>query len=219
MQYNIIKKKVLQFLGDMLVGPFVNVLCKTLKIEEENKSSINSLLENNQNMVFAFWHGTMLVPWYVLRKHSPSAIISKSKDGDLLVKVLKKWGYEVKRGSSSKDGKEVLEELIKEAMIKKSITITPAGPRGPQKIMKAGCVVVAKKAQIPLVLIGVAIRRKKKISSWDKFEIPLLFSRVCLVYSEPIFIDKNLTYEETDSKINYLSDKLNKLQCRAAQNC
>jgi len=219
MQSRTVKKKFLISLGTKLIGPTVNVLCKTLKIEETNKSQTNRLIESNQNIVFAFWHGTMLVPWYVLRKFSPNTIISNSKDGDLLVKVLEKWNYKVKRGSSTRGGKEVLDELISEANKNNSIVITPDGPRGPQKIMKAGGVIIAKKAQIPLVLVGICYSKKIKLNSWDKFEIPFFFSRVNIIYSEPIYIDKDLTYDATDSRIKQLSERLNEIQIQAERMC
>ncbi len=66
---------------------------------------------------------------------------------DILTNILKKWGYNVIRGSSSNDGKEILDNLVDEAKNKKNIAITPDGPRGPEKVMKAGAVIIAKKAQ------------------------------------------------------------------------
>lgn len=219
MQFKLIKKQFLRFLGNNLAEPAINVLCKTLRIEEVNKSPLDGLLRNKQNMVFAFWHGTMIVPWYLLKKYNPSTIISQSKDGDILVKILNKWKYDVKRGSSSKDGKQVLDDLIRDAKNNKQIAITPDGPRGPEKVMKAGAVITAKKSQIPLILIGVGIRSKIKMNSWDKFEIPFLFSKICVVYSEPINIDINLSFDDTDSIINEVGDKLSILQKKAEQNC
>jgi len=219
MQYKSIKKRFLRFWGNKFIEPLVNLLCKTLRIKEANKSSIDEMLARNQNMVFAFWHGTMLVPWYLLKDFSPSTIISQSKDGEMLVKILNKWNYSVKRGSSSKDGKEVLEELISVAKDNKSIAITPDGPRGPQRVMKAGGVIIAKKAQIPLILIGVGYKHKIKLKSWDEFEIPFFFSKVSITYSDPINIDYNLSFDETDIEIKKIDDNLSVLQNEAEQNC
>jgi lysophospholipid acyltransferase (LPLAT)-like uncharacterized protein len=212
------RKAVLRFLGDKLLIPLVNVLCKSLKIIEINKPKINGLSEK-KNSVFAFWHGTMLIPWYVIREYSPFTIISQSKDGDLLTKVLNRWKYSVKRGSSSRDGKIVLEELVKVGKMRGTIAITPDGPRGPANKMKAGTVVIAKKAQIPIILIGVGYKKKIKLKSWDQFEIPMFFSRVNLIYSDPIYIDNNLTYEETDKIIKKLGIELNNFQKEAEKLC
>lgn len=212
MKFRKIKRYFLRLLGNVFIVPLIIVLCKSLKIVEQNNSPMQSLMKNGENFVFAFWHGTMLVPWYMLRNHGLHTIVSQSKDGDILVKLLKKWKYVAKRGSSSKDGKETLNELVTDAKNNCSIAITPDGPRGPEKVMKAGAVIIAKKAQIPLVLIGVNYEKKIKLNSWDNFEIPHLFSRVKINYSEPIKVDGNLSYDETDKYIRELNDMMNKIQ-------
>ena len=212
-------KKLLRFFGNNLLIPLVNVLCKTLKIVEHNKPVLQKGADLKENFIFAFWHGTMLVPWYVLKKYSPTAIISQSKDGELLAKLLRNWDYELKRGSSSRDGKAVLEELVMSAMEKKSIAITPDGPRGPKEEMKAGTIVISKKAQVPIVLIGVHYKKRVKLNSWDRFEIPLFFCRTNLVYSNPILVKQDLSYDETSKVINNLEVELNNVQKKAQILC
>lgn len=218
MSINHYKKNILRFLGNKFSEPMLRVLCQTLRINESNKVATQELIQKNQNAVFVFWHGTMIVPWYILKNLKPSTIISKSKDGHILTNVLLKWGYKVLRGSSSNNGKEILDKLISEAA-NSNIAITPDGPRGPERKMKAGAVIIAKKAKIPLVLIGVAYTRKKILKSWDKFEIPFFFSKVFISYSDPIIINSNLSYFETDEKIKSLDIELQNIQLRAAQNC
>ena len=219
MQLKTVKKKLLRLLGNLFLVPVINVLCKTLKIHEIDKEAITNLETNKVNAVFAFWHGTMLVPWFLLRRYKPSTIISKSSDGDILTRILNNWGFKVKRGSSSKGGKAVLEDLIKEAEENKFIAITPDGPKGPEKVMKAGAVVLAKKTETPIVLIGVNYSKKIKLKSWDKFEIPFFFSKVVIIYSEPIYIDKQMSFNETDEKIKFMGDRLNQIQLKAESNC
>ncbi len=219
MQLKSVKKKSLRLLGNLLIVPVIEVLCKTLKINETNKEVLKEFELKKKNAVFGFWHGTMLVPWFLLKQYKPSTIISKSNDGNILTKILNKWGYKVKRGSSSQGGKEVLEDLIKEADNNQFIAITPDGPRGPEKVMKAGAVVLAKKADTPLILVGVGYKKKIKLKSWDKFEIPYFFSKVSVVYSEPFYLDKQLSFEETNEQINLMGNKLTQLQLEAEQNC
>lgn len=214
-----IKKNLLWNLGNSLSSILLNVLCKSLFIEEKQQEVINKLLHEKQNFVFAFWHGTMILPWYFMRNYNLSTIISQSKDGEVLTRVLTKWGYQVKRGSSSKGGKEVLEELISDAENSKSIAITPDGPRGPEREMKAGAVIVAKKTSTPIVLAGVAYKNRIKLKSWDHFEVPMFFSKAYIKFSEPIYVDGELSYEDTDALISELSKKLNALQNEMEMSC
>lgn len=215
MSLNESKKKILQFLGEHLLYYLITLLCKSLKIKKHNFDVIENLNSKNQNYVLAFWHGTMLLPWYLHGAPAFAALTSKSKDGDILAKILSKWKYTVVRGSSSKGSDEALENMINLAKNNYSIAITPDGPRGPRHEFKAGAVITAKKTGIPLVMAGVGFKRKKILANWDKFEIPYFFTTAKIVYSNPFFVNSNLTYEETSNVISECETKLIELQTKA----
>lgn len=207
-----VKQRILRLLGNFFLKSTINLLCKSLKIEKINQKVIDELQQGNQNYVLAFWHSTMLLPWYVHRDQNFAALTSLSKDGDLLARQLKSWNYKVVRGSSSKGGDVALGIMIDLAKNKYSIAITPDGPKGPVRQFKAGAVVTAKKSGIPLVLAGVGFSKKRKLKSWDSFEVPKFFSRAKIVYSEPIFVNSELSYEETSEIIKKCEQMLNELQ-------
>jgi hypothetical protein len=96
-----------------------------------------------------------------------------------------------------------------------SIAVTPDGPRGPEKKMKAGAVITAKKSGLPLVLVGAGYNKKRALKNWDKFQIPAFFSKANIVYSEPVYIDAALDYNSTSEMINFCEAKLNELQAEA----
>ena len=207
----------LRFLGHLLLANIVTLLCKSLRIKKVNEDSIEKLEEENKNYILAFWHGTMLLPWFLHGSPSFAALTSKSKDGDLLAKLLKHWNYEVIRGSSSSGGDVALGIMIDYAKNKYSVAITPDGPRGPAHKLKAGAVVAAKKTGIPVVLAGVGYKKKKVLGNWDKFEIPYFFSQANIIYSEPVFINKDLNYDETSAMIEKCEKILNELHVQAQE--
>ncbi len=209
------KQNSLRFVGQMFLANIVTELCKILKTIKVNDETIKKLDYENKKYILAFWHGTMLLPWYLHGNPNVAALISKSKDGDLLAKILKHWNYNVVRGSSSTGGDIALAIMIDFAKNDYSITITPDGPRGPAHKFKAGAVITAKKSEVPLILAGVGYQKKKVLSNWDKFEVPYFFSKAKIVYSEPIFIGANLSYEETSNIIINCENKLNVLQREA----
>lgn len=212
------KKKILQFLGDHFLYYAVTALCKSLKIIKINYEVIEELNSKKQNYILAFWHGTMLLPWYLHGNPNFAALTSKSKDGDILAKILGRWKFKVVRGSSSTGGNEALESMIEYVKNNYSIAITPDGPRGPRHEFKPGAVITAKKTGAPLVLAGVSFKSKKVLNNWDRFEIPYFFSSVKIVYSEPIYVSKDLTYEETSGMISECGRKLIELQKQAEVN-
>lgn len=219
MKLKTIKQNILRFLGLHLLSFAISVLLKTVRIKVLGSEYIEKLKSENKNFVAGFWHGTMLIPWFLHRNKNFAALVSQSKDGEILTRILKKWNYNVARGSSHIGGKEALKILLQQADENYSIAITPDGPTGPPRVMKPGAVIVAKKKNIPLVLVGIAHEKKYQLRSWDKFEIPKPFSKIIAVYSEPIHIDGGLTYEETSQMIDECSRKLNELQKEAESYC
>lgn len=209
------KQNSLRFLGNIFLASLINVLCKSLRIQKVNEKTIRKLRSENKNYVIAFWHNTMLLGWYLHGSENAAALTSKSKDGDLLAKVLKKWNYNVVRGSSSKGGDVALGVMVDYARNNCSVAITPDGPRGPALKFKAGAVITAKKSGIPIILAGVGFKKKKLLKSWDKFQVPYFFSKAKIVYSEPIYIDKNSSYEQTSAIIKKCEEELCNLQKEA----
>ncbi len=164
--------------------------------------------------VFAFWHGEMLPIWkYFSQKiEEKFAIVSLSKDGQILAELLEKWNYSLIRGSSSKNSKDVLEKataLAKNA----SIFITPDGPRGPARKFKNGAAIIAYRSEVPLYLVRAFISGKiifKK--SWDKFILPLPFSKIRIVISEKYYIPKEFTREEVSEAIIKIENTINSIR-------
>jgi hypothetical protein len=217
MKLNQFSKNILRFLGNYFLLWAVTFLCATLRIEVVNGEEIEKLKKAGRRFVSAFWHGTMLFPWYFFRGQKILGITSQSKDGDLLAKTLKYWKYIVVRGSSSKGGDVALGIMVDFAKNEGSVVITPDGPTGPKEKFKAGAVITAKKSGVPLFLMGVAYQNKIALKSWDGFEIPKPFSKVRIIFSDKIEVSSSLSYEETSKVIEQCEDRMNKLQVEAAR--
>jgi lysophospholipid acyltransferase (LPLAT)-like uncharacterized protein len=215
MKFRKARQNFLRFIGNYFIVSGLNVLFKSLKINYQNREVVENLEAQSKNYIVAFWHNTMLLPWYLNRNKNFAALTSKSKDGDLLAKILRKWNYTVVRGSSSVGGDVALGIMIDYARNNKSVAVTPDGPRGPVFKMKAGAVITAKKSGLPLILMGVGFKRKRVLKSWDKFEVPKYLSAANVIYSNPFYIEKNLNYNETSAVIEECEKKLIEIQHRA----
>jgi len=206
------QKNILRFLGIRIANFLINVLLKTVRIRIENSDVIKELDNQNRNYVVAFWHGSMLIGWFMQRNRNFASLVSKSKDGDVLTAILEKWDFHVVRGSSSKGGHEALDMMIHLTEENYHLALTPDGPTGPIYKMKPGAVITARRSQIPLLLVGIGMKSKWTLKSWDKFEIPKPFSAVTAIYSQPIMIPAILTKEETSEVIDKCEAELNNLQ-------
>lgn len=176
-------------------------LCKTVRITFSNRENMDALRNRKERCIIAFWHGSMLLGWFLHRpqgKEKISSLVSQSKDGTYLSLVLEKWNYILIRGSSHIGGKEAMQLMADAVNNGESIAITPDGPTGPYHIMKMGAVRLAQKTNVPLFLCGIALKKKKQLRSWDMFEIPMPFSKAAVVYSNPIFVPQDLHGEPLD---------------------
>jgi lysophospholipid acyltransferase (LPLAT)-like uncharacterized protein len=68
------------------------------------------------------------------------------------------------------------------------IAITPDGPRGPRHTFAPGALIVAFRAQVPIVPIGMHVDRSWRLHSWDQFEVPKPFARITVVYGAPLSV-------------------------------
>ncbi|MGA7161835.1 MAG: lysophospholipid acyltransferase family protein [Bacteroidota bacterium] len=194
------------------------LLCTTIRVRRYNSLFFEECRRNNQQSVVAFWHGSMLVGWYLHRplKGMPvAALVSQSEDGEILAATLAQWGYTIIRGSSHVGGKEAMQLMVKAITDGNSLCITPDGPTGPRHQMKMGAVRAAQRTRVPLFLVGIAVDRKKVLKSWDGFEIPLPFSKVSVRYSDPLMVPDDLHDEALDLFLTRTQEQLEGLNVKA----
>jgi lysophospholipid acyltransferase (LPLAT)-like uncharacterized protein len=192
--------------------------CSTLKITVTGEHTLRTLQQEKRNYVAVFWHGSMLVGWHIGRPAdgvAVAALVSQSKDGQVLSAILERWGYRMIRGSSHIGGAEAMQMMSDAAERGDALCITPDGPRGPRHVMKMGAIRIAQKHRIPLVLCGIGMHRRRQLRSWDKFEMPVPFSRVTVRFSEPITVPEQLTGTALDEFKVAMQGRLNELQNEA----
>ncbi len=151
----------------------------------------------------------MLIGWWLFKNKKYAALVSKSKDGELLSGVLKKWNYMLVRGSSSKGGKEALAILNDAVRENNSAVITPDGPRGPAGEIKNGVFIISNECGIPIIPVKVIYHKKKILTkSWDNFEIPLPFSRCDVYFGNEYRYEKYLDDDELNSLKKKISNEM-----------
>lgn len=175
--------------------------------------------EMGKPYIYAFWHQDLFVPVVNIEKVGLDriiALVSPSKDGEILAEVLHQFGFETVRGSSNDQNVRSLLALIKK--VKQGISIgTPVdGPKGPIFEVKPGLVYLAQKTGVPIVPVGIAYSNYWQFDkAWDKFKLPKPFSKVIFTLSEPLIIESSMTLEEgcqlVKEKINIATQKANKI--------
>ena len=155
------------------------------------------------------WHGRMIFPsWYLrLITKNVHAIAGRHADAEIMACILRRWGYDLIRGSTRKGGKAVVQkmaEVFKNAGI---VAVTNDGPKGPSRIAKAGSIGVALKYNVQIITITGSATKYWQMKSWDRSMLPKPFGTIQLIVSPPLNIsEKPKTAKE---EVKLLSDFMN----------
>ncbi len=137
-----------------------------------------------------------------------AALISASKDGALLTAILQAFGVQVVRGSSSRRGAQALLELTSWAERGYDLAVTPDGPRGPCYVVQEGVMALAQVTGLPIIPYSCQLGWKLRVKSWDRFQIPLPFSRCEMTFGEPIRVPRGASDAERAQLREQLLDVL-----------
>jgi lysophospholipid acyltransferase (LPLAT)-like uncharacterized protein len=196
----------------------LRVLAATLRYRVEDPTGFFGN-PSGKPAIYATWHNRLALclkiyyTWGLPRNPTKgmAAMVSASKDGALLAGVLEAYGVQPVRGSSSRRGRQALLELTSWAERGYDLAITPDGPRGPRYVIQEGAVALAQLTGLPIVPCAYELQWKLTLKSWDRFQIPLPFSR-CTVRVAPIVrIPRQATDEEREAIRQQLEASLRKI--------
>jgi lysophospholipid acyltransferase (LPLAT)-like uncharacterized protein len=174
----------------------LNMLGRTLRYEFDDRAGIVGK-PVGQNYIGALWHNRLLIFPLVLRRffsnRHGAALISASRDGDLLSDAIYRFDYDVVRGSSSKLGATGLLQLSEVLAGGRDVVITPDGPRGPAYELGPGIIFLAQKSGVPVLPINMEYSSCWRVKNWDRFIIPRPFSKVRVIIGEPLQIRSTFT--------------------------
>lgn len=163
--------------------------------------------------LYAFWHETLLAP--LVMRPKVRVLISHATDGELIAQVIQRLGLGVIRGSTARNGSQALLEMIRGGDGASHLAITPDGPRGPRRELKAGLVMVSSLAELPVVPIGVGYTRAWRVGSWDRFAIPVPFTTMVGVIGEPMQVPTNIDRQELATQAARIQGRLLELTALA----
>lgn len=136
--------------------------------------------------IYAFWHQRQVFFTWTHRGSLATVLVSRSRDGEMIARTMTLSGINAARGSSSRGGAAAAKELIEELAAGRRVGITPDGPKGPARKVKPGVVALARLSGAPILPLACATSRRLVLrKSWDKFHVPLPFSKAVVVH-EPL---------------------------------
>jgi lysophospholipid acyltransferase (LPLAT)-like uncharacterized protein len=188
----------------LLAYTFIRTLAATLRYEFHYPPAL--LAQAPRPAIFCVWHNRLALCLLIYRDYARrcgqpprmAAVVSASRDGALLARILELFGVQPVRGSSSRRGPQALLELTTWGERGYDLAITPDGPRGPCGRVQEGAVALAQLTGLPLIAASYTLGWKIRVKSWDRFLVPLPFSRVRVFAAEPLVVPRNVTDQERE---------------------
>jgi hypothetical protein len=159
------------------------------------KDSYDRLRAEKKPVILLLWHGRLFFAPYFFRNTGVVPLISPSRDGETLVQLAAGWGYRILRGSSSHSIVKAWKGMKAELESGGVLVIVPDGPRGPRRALKAGGLRLAQESGAMCVPVTFSARKRRFLSSWDRFLLPFPFTRVVALFGEPFPVAPDLRGE------------------------
>jgi lysophospholipid acyltransferase (LPLAT)-like uncharacterized protein len=205
------RSKILSFIGWIVLS----LWSRTLRIQFVNKEIPDRLASEGKNVIYAFWHGRQFMLFHSHRNTGIVIPASESRDGEIQAGILKRFGFDVVRGSSKRKGDRALLGLVSGLRKGKCLALAVDGPRGPIYEAKQGVTYMAGKLDKQIVPVITSAKRYWILNKiWDKYLLPKPFTRGVVLYGEPIIVN-GISDEELEGKRKDLETALNRLMAQA----
>ncbi|MCS7196039.1 MAG: lysophospholipid acyltransferase family protein [Aquificaceae bacterium] len=203
--------KRLRYSLSVFLAPFVAFLLRILQKTIRWEKRVD--YELYRGKIIALLHGNAFGAAMLGIDRGIYALVSRFRDGDIAERFLHSLGYKVVRGSSEegkpqKGGSVGLLKLTRLIREGETVVITVDGPKGPYGKVKGGALFLAQKTGVPVVPLYVDFDWCVRFNTWDKFTIPLPFSRARVRIGSPIWV---LPEEDLEVKKGELEEVLSLL--------
>ncbi len=182
---------------------FIRLYSATFRFTVQNERQWREHIQKGGRVLLCVWHQqffSAIRPFKKYRRYSPSLMISRSADGEIIAGVANRTGWAAVRGSSSRDGRKALGEMIGKLKNSGLAAHILDGPRGPAGIVKPGAIRLASAAGAVIVPFYTSADRAWYFKSWDKFMLPKPFAKVTLRFGDMIHLPEKETEEEFESQ-------------------
>lgn len=190
----------------------VKIISSTYTIKILEPEIEKDILKKKRTPIYVSWHQRFFPGIIFFATRKPIAImISQSRDGELISKIVDRLGWRPVRGSSSRGGRHALREIRTLVRSGYKVGHIVDGPRGPSGVVKPGLLAIAQFSGMPIVPTISSAEKKWVFKSWDRFMIPKPFSRVLFRFGDEIYVSRDLRGEAFEKKRCAVENTLKRL--------
>ncbi|MGH7623367.1 MAG: lysophospholipid acyltransferase family protein, partial [Gemmatimonadaceae bacterium] len=174
---------------------FIRALGLTWRMRISHDDDLRRCRANGTPVILILWHGQMLPLLYAHRNEGVAVLISEHADGELIAQIVRRLGCTTVRGSTSRGAARALIGLTRAAERGSDLAITPDGPRGPEKSVAPGALIVAHRTGVPMIAMAASPSSCWRLRSWDRFMVPRPFARIRVAYSDAVYVEASDSHE------------------------
>ena len=157
-------KRVVNALKVAVVPPvgyqIIHMLRRTMTWRIEGAEHVDRLFREEKRVILAFWHAQQLMMPLALPGLEAHVLISQHRDGELIRRIVARFGLDAVRGSSTRGGAEAFRQLIRLGRSGGNLVLTPDGPKGPRQVAKVGVVQLARATGLPIIPMAFGCSKK-----------------------------------------------------------
>ncbi len=212
-----IKDRLLIRAADLFFYTLISIVGSTTRYEVEGWEHFEQLSRDNTPAIHTLWHDCIYLAIHFWRRRRIAYMTSQSFDGEYIARFLQRFGFGAVRGSSTRGGVGAMVEMARLLRAGISVGFTLDGPKGPRRIAKMGAILLAKKTGRPILPFYVEARHRWTAPSWDRLQVPMLFTRARMEVAPPIWVPDDADDETLREKLAELQKAMDGLNRRGEQ--
>jgi lysophospholipid acyltransferase (LPLAT)-like uncharacterized protein len=197
-------------------APLIEALGGTYHWHERGCGWLETLEHEGRQPIFAFWHGRILAATLYFRDRGIVVMTSENFDGEWIARIIRHFGYDTARGSSSRGGARALVQLRRDLASGHAAAFTVDGPRGPARVAQPGAVWLAGATGCPIVPFHIEASSYWTLKSWDRHQVPKPGSDLAIAIGEPIDVPSGADEATIEARRRDLERVLGRLEAQAA---
>lgn len=197
----------------------------TGKMANDPEPRLKELKANGKNLLFAVWHESTAGCFWFYRWRKAGILREASAKGEVLAAMSKHFGYQdfkITDNPNDRISAKGTIQFIKYLREGHDGVVALDGPNGPYHEPKPGAFAIAQKSNSQVIPVGVWYSHKIVLKTrWDKYQIPLPFSKTILLVGDPIEAPEKMDENMLVAKLKELTDKIAELNKKAEElgNC
>jgi lysophospholipid acyltransferase (LPLAT)-like uncharacterized protein len=166
----------------------MRALSATYRWRTDGLEHYDAVVASGTPPILAFWHGRILPATCFFRNRGIVVMISLNFDGEWIGRTIRRFGYRVARGSTSRGGARALVQMRRELGEGRPAGFALDGPRGPARVAQPGAAFLAGATGSPILPFHFEADRFWTAGRWDATQVPKPFARVGLAVGAPLFV-------------------------------